>query len=80
MIFEHYAYVLPNQLLFKEIYYGLPDAVSHWMRLQECGNFPAYLHDFLPWVRDEAVVDISEPSCLDINVLKRWNETCEFKR
>lgn len=72
LVFDHYAYVLPKQLLFKEIYYGYYDALKQWERLQKCTNFPVCLHDFFGWVKSDAVVEISKPNILDINILEEW--------
>lgn len=55
---DHYAYVLPSQLKFKETYYQYPNALAHWQRLQEYkGPFPTKLKPFLPWTDDRAMVD-----------------------
>lgn len=56
-VFDHYAYYLENQVAFKEDFYGYKDAVSHWKKLQRNTKFPCLLGDFLPWVRDGAIVD-----------------------
>jgi hypothetical protein len=50
LVFEHYAYVTEEQLAFKEAYYGLPDAVLYWRRLQQATP-PLRLERYLPWVR-----------------------------
>jgi hypothetical protein len=55
-VFQHFAYVLPKQLAFKESYYGYRGALLHWKKLQQHRSFPAKLKDFLPWVNDETVV------------------------
>lgn len=70
LVFEHYAYVLPKQLLFKEIYFGYKNALGHWKRLQNWETFPAYLRDFFPWVKDEAIVDIFKLRNLDDSILR----------
>ena len=55
-IFDHYAYVLPQQVQFKENFYGYKNAFESWTRLQKCQEFPQKLSDYLPWVRDNAIV------------------------
>jgi hypothetical protein len=60
LVFDHYAYVVPKQLEFKEIYYGYKDAFASWKRLQQCEAFPVYLRDFLPWVQDATLVDLAD--------------------
>lgn len=53
--FEHYAYAFPQQLRFKEHYYGYRDAHAHWLRLQKNRQWPVKLKDFLPWVDDRVM-------------------------
>ncbi len=55
LVFRHLAYVIPEQLRFKEIYYGYKDAVRQWERLPHSG--PIRLRDHLGWITDEAVAD-----------------------
>lgn len=59
-IFDHYAYVNDYQLLFKENFYNYNGAYAQWKKLQECKNFPQKLKDFLPWVKDDAIVNIKK--------------------
>lgn len=56
LVFEHYAYFLEKQLRFKEDYYGYADAVKHWKNLQQEKQFPVFLKNYFPWVKDEAKV------------------------
>ena len=58
LVFRHLAYVIPEQLRFKEIYYGYKDAVRQWEKLP--WNGPLRLRDHLPWITDEAVADNCE--------------------
>jgi glycosyltransferase involved in cell wall biosynthesis len=62
LIFQHFAYVTPRQLQFKEQYYGYKNAVSQWTALQEQDKFPVLLRQYFPWVRDDTMVDTAE-SC-----------------
>jgi hypothetical protein len=60
LVFEHYAYVLQKQVAYKEDYYGYHNAVQHWLELQADGYFPGFkakLADYLPWVKDDAIVE-----------------------
>ena len=57
LIFQHYAYVLPEQLMFKEKYYGYNNALSQWKGLQKETHFPQQLKNYFSWVTDEAIVD-----------------------
>lgn len=56
-IFDHYAYVFESQLQFKENFYGYKGAVERWKNLQNNNTFPCYLKYFLPWVKDETIVN-----------------------
>ncbi len=69
LIFDHYAYVLPKQLEFKETYYGYKGALKNWERLQNCRKFPVYLRNFFPWVKDNAIVDRVQKFSSSGNVL-----------
>lgn len=55
LVFRHLAYILPEQLRFKEIYYGYKDAVRQWEQLPRSG--PLRLRDHLSWITDEAIAD-----------------------
>ncbi len=55
--FQHFAYVIEEQLKFKEIYYGYKDASNHWNRLQETRGL-VELKKYFPWAeKEEALVD-----------------------
>jgi hypothetical protein len=56
-VFDHYAYVYEHQLKFKENFYGYMNATDHWKKLQNSESFPCLLKDYLPWVKDNSVVD-----------------------
>lgn len=56
LVFQHFAYTTPEQLRFKERYYGYKNALQHWYQLQNFEALPAKLKDFFPWVKDEAIV------------------------
>lgn len=57
LVFQHFAYVTPEQLRFKEQYYGYQNAVSHWQSLQTQTEFPVLLRDHFSWVVDETLVE-----------------------
>ncbi len=57
LVFHHYAYVLEQQLKFKEIYYGYQNALHVWQKLQNTKNFPVLLKDYFSWVKDLQQVD-----------------------
>ena len=51
LVFDHWSYVFEHQVAYKERFYGYPNAVAHWRRLQENRNWPVTdLSHFLPWV------------------------------
>lgn len=56
LVFQHFAYVIPYQLAFKETYHGYRDAPAHWRRLQRHDRFPVRLCDYFPWVKDGTLV------------------------
>jgi glycosyltransferase involved in cell wall biosynthesis len=57
LVFQHFAYAVTEQLLFKEGYYGYRDAFLAWSRLQRETVFPCRLGKYLPWVSDDTSVD-----------------------
>ncbi|MDD1413699.1 FkbM family methyltransferase [Dolichospermum sp. ST_con] len=60
LVFQHYSYVLPEQLKFKETYYGYKSAESQWLKLQEAKTLPLFLSEYLSWVTDGTRVDSTE--------------------
>ncbi|WP_287524163.1 FkbM family methyltransferase, partial [Okeania sp. SIO2C2] len=73
LIFQHFAYVTPEQLSFKQQYYGYKNAVSQWQSLQSQTKFPVYLRDYFAWVKDNTMVD--RPKTLGIVPLVQKNVT-----
>lgn len=57
LVFQHFAYVTPNQLRFKEQYYGYKNATSQWLTLQQQTHFPVLLRQYFDWVKDESQVN-----------------------
>lgn len=62
LIFQHFAYVTPDQLQFKEQYYGYKNAVSQWMELQVQTKFPVLLREYFSWVGDATQINTAN-SC-----------------
>lgn len=60
LVFQHFAYTTLDQLRFKEQYYGYQGAVFHWLRLQKEQQFPRFLREYFPWVRDHTTIDRAE--------------------
>lgn len=56
VVFQHFAYATEDQLNFKELYYGYPNARSQWRSLQQHQRSGA-LRDFFGWVSDETMFD-----------------------
>lgn len=54
--FQHFAYAVASQVRFKEIYYGYPNAVRYWQKLQQTRG-PVNLADYLPWALPDAITD-----------------------
>lgn len=62
--FDHYAWVLEEQVARKCAYYaGALNPLGHlytagvdgWRRLQENNKWPARVGDYLPWVQDNSM-------------------------
>ncbi|MBD1921226.1 FkbM family methyltransferase [Microcoleus sp. FACHB-831] len=70
LIFQHFAYVTPEQLNFKEKYYGYANAVSQWTELQRETKFPVLLSKYFWWVQDETMVDTAT-SCGVLPIAKK---------
>jgi hypothetical protein len=62
LVFQHFAYVMPKQLQFKETYYGYPEAKRKWMQLQQQNTLPIFLKNYFDWVSDDTIVN-SIQSC-----------------
>jgi hypothetical protein len=58
LVFDHYSYAFPNQVAYKEGFYGYTDALTHWGKLQLNGVWPVKLKQFLPWVDNRATADV----------------------
>ena len=56
LVFQHFAYVTPSQLTFKESYYGYKNALADWQKLQSSQNLPTLLRNYFSWVGDETLV------------------------
>ncbi|NJK38937.1 MAG: FkbM family methyltransferase [Oscillatoriales cyanobacterium RM2_1_1] len=77
LIFQHFAYVIPEQLKFKEQYYGYQNAVQQWNRLQLVNQFPVPLRDYFGWVGDHTMVDTAT-ACGVSPIARRREEDWEF--
>jgi glycosyltransferase involved in cell wall biosynthesis/ADP-heptose:LPS heptosyltransferase/predicted Zn-dependent protease/GT2 family glycosyltransferase len=60
LVFQHFAYATPEQLEFKETYYGYAGALQQWTQLQRQRQFPVALKAHFAWVKDEARVNTAE--------------------
>ncbi len=72
LIFQHFAYVTPSQLRFKEQYYGYKNAVSQWTNLQKQPKFPVLLRQYFAWVGDDTRVDTIK-SCGVVPIAQKVN-------
>jgi hypothetical protein len=70
-VFDHYAYTLEKQLVFKENFYGYANATKHWksLQLEQANNFPSKLNRWLPWVDGKVMVTKVKQSCEKIEPL-----------
>lgn len=58
LMFDHYAYAFEKQVAYKGQFYGYPNAVAHWRRLQAVKFFPVRdLKQYLPWVGPGVAAD-----------------------
>lgn len=78
LVFQHFAYVTPDQLRLKEQYYGYKNALSRWQLLQAETRFPVRLRQYFPWVRDFTTVDRAE-SCGVVPIAHPVNGTWQFR-
>lgn len=62
LLFQHFAYVTPDQLQFKEQYYGYEGAVARWLNLNQMtsNQYPIFLREYFPWVNDDTLVEPAE--------------------
>jgi hypothetical protein len=59
LVFDHFAYCTPQQVSYKESFYGYPHALENWLRLQQSKEWPVKdLRKFLPWVGENAQADL----------------------
>lgn len=58
LVFDHYSWAFPNQVMYKEAFYGYHRAFEKWLILQQNKNWPVNLKSFLPWVDPKATADI----------------------
>lgn len=59
LVFQHFAYCFPEQVSYKEQFYGYTNALQHWRRLQANTVWPVKdLKQFLPWVGDGVTADL----------------------
>jgi hypothetical protein len=54
--FQHFAYSIPAQVYFKEIYYGYTNALDRWKNLQDFKG-KIRVHKFLPWATSGVEAD-----------------------
>ncbi|MCB8759381.1 FkbM family methyltransferase [Planktothrix agardhii 1029] len=81
LIFQHFAYVMPQQLQFKEEYYGYQNALKLWQNLQSATQFPVFLREYFPWVQDQTQVNTTT-ACGITSIAYRDNntKTWEFRQ
>ncbi|MBF2073930.1 MAG: glycosyltransferase [Synechococcales cyanobacterium C42_A2020_086] len=77
LVFQHFAYVTPAQLQFKEQYYGYKGAVDRWRALQMQSDFPLLLREHFSWVRDNTLVEPAE-QCGIVPIAQRDQDRWRF--
>ncbi|MFP4297763.1 MAG: FkbM family methyltransferase [Spirulinaceae cyanobacterium] len=77
LVFQHFAYLLPEQLQFKEQYYGYQNALNYWQNLQAEQYFPVMLREYFPWVGDDTMVD--RVDVLGVTPLLQKNENNQWR-
>ena len=78
LVFQHFAYVIPEQLRFKEQYYGYTNALLQWTALQQQTKFPALLRQYLGWVQDGTTVDTAE-SCGVVPIAQKESNSSRWR-
>lgn len=78
LVFQHFAYILPEQLRFKEQYYGYQNALAQWQNLQTVERFPVLLREYFAWVRDDTMVDRAEACGIIPIAQKDRNQNWQF--
>lgn len=56
LTFNHYAYVTPQQVKYKERFYGYTGLYESWKRLQQHDKFPVRLDEFFPFAKPSPMV------------------------
>jgi FkbM family methyltransferase len=81
LVFQHFAYVMPEQLQFKEEYYGYQNALTQWQNLQSATQFPVFLREYFPWVQDQTQINTAT-ACGITPIAYRDNntKTWEFRQ
>lgn len=80
LIFQHYAYTLEKQLLFKEVYYGYRNALELWEELQRESNFPVGLNSYFTWVNDSAQVNTAQSQNIHPIAQRSFDGQWHFKK
>lgn len=58
LVFDHYSWAFPNQVAYKEQFYGYRRALEYWSSLQKNDLWPTKLRNFFPWVDDRATANL----------------------
>lgn len=56
LIFQHFAYFIPQQIQFKASYYGSGN-LEKWLELQKQTVFPVLLKHYFDWIDDDTMVN-----------------------
>lgn len=81
LVFQHFAYIMPEQLQFKEEYYGYQNALAQWQNLQSATQFPVFLREYFAWVQDQTQVNTATAYGITPIVYRdRQTETWKFRK
>lgn len=57
LVFSHYAYCTPQQLEYKQAFYGYSKALDEWERFQKNKKWPVDVSQFLHWIEPGIIGD-----------------------
>lgn len=77
LVFDHYAYVFPQQVKFKESYYGYKGLCETWEKIKEWDSFPESIRTFFPAVVEDQLVEKRDSEFFSSNAFLEWNSRKE---
>ena len=74
-VFQHFSYVLEEQVQFKQDYYGYRDAVDHWREVQHNTQWPLDVKRAFHWWNYDAQTDGVILPCAAVGIEPLWRPT-----